>query len=133
MAPTLKPAQKLVLACDVRSTTIHSDTRILRNILFNLVSNASKYSGDTKTIFLSCSDTPSHTAFSVRDEGIGIPKEDQKHMFERFFRASNAGQVQGTGLGLNIIKRYVELLNGSIDFTSEYGEGSTFTFHIPLS
>ena len=132
MAPTLKPSQKLVLACHARLTTIHSDTRVLRNILFNLVSNASKYSDDGKTIFLGCTDTPGHTTFAVRDEGIGIPKEDQKHMFERFFRASNAGQVQGTGLGLNIIKRYVELLSGSIGFTSEYGQGSTFTFHIPL-
>ena len=70
--------------------------------------------------------------FHVRDEGIGIPEEDFKHMFQRFFRASNAGNVQGTGLGLNIVKRYADLLQGSINFTSSYGEGSTFSISIPI-
>jgi signal transduction histidine kinase len=71
--------------------------------------------------------------FSIRDEGIGIPMEDQRHMFERFFRASNAGNIQGTGLGLNIVKRYVELLNGTISFASEYKKGSIFTISIPVA
>jgi signal transduction histidine kinase len=70
--------------------------------------------------------------FHIRDEGIGIPKEDHKHLFDRFFRASNAGNIQGTGLGLNIVKRYVDLLNGSITFSSEYEKGSTFIVSIPL-
>ena len=70
--------------------------------------------------------------FHVRDEGIGIPEEDLKHMFERFFRASNAGNIQGTGLGLNIVKRYAELLNGSVSLTSRPGEGSTFSISLPL-
>ena len=71
-------------------------------------------------------------SFDVRDEGIGIPEEDQKHMFDRFFRASNAGNVQGTGLGLNIVKRYLDLLDGSITFSSKYGEGTTFKVIIPI-
>ena len=68
---------------------------------------------------------------SIEDEGIGIPEGDKKHMFERFFRATNAGNVQGTGLGLNIVKRYVDLLKGSIWFTSEHKKGSIFFVSIP--
>ena len=68
----------------------------------------------------------------IKDEGIGIPQEDQKHLFDRFFRASNASSIQGTGLGLHIVKRYVELLNGTISFESEVMGGSTFIVSIPL-
>jgi signal transduction histidine kinase len=110
---------------------IYSDARILRHILFNLISNASKYSDIGKRIFIECNRHPDRVSFSVRDEGIGIPKDEQKHLFDRFFRASNAGQVQGTGLGLNIVKRYADLIGGSISFTSEAGTGSIFTIVIP--
>ncbi len=127
----LKEGQKLLINCDSSANIISTDARILRNILFNLVSNASKYSDQGKNIYLDCSIQMPQVVFSIRDQGIGIPQEDQKHMFERFFRASNAGSVQGTGLGLNIVKRYVELLNGIITFTSEYGTGSTFVISIP--
>lgn len=132
ITPTFKPGQHLNL--DLRSgpDSIYTDVRILRNILFNLISNASKYSEADKQIFLRSRQEGDHALFIVRDEGIGIPKEDQKHMFDRFFRASNAGNVQGTGLGLNIVKRYAELLGGTIAFTSEYGKGSTFTLKIPV-
>jgi signal transduction histidine kinase len=115
----------------MNATKLRSDPRILRHILFNLISNASKYSEINNAIYVTCSGDQSGVAFSVRDEGIGIPHEDFKHMFQRFFRASNAGTIQGTGLGLNIVKRYVDLLKGTIDFTSEYGKGSTFTATIP--
>ncbi len=69
--------------------------------------------------------------FHVKDQGIGIPIEDQKHLFDRFFRASNTANIQGTGLGLNIVKRYVDLLSGEINFTSEFGKGTTFHIKIP--
>jgi signal transduction histidine kinase len=111
---------------------LRSDARILRNILFNLITNASKYSDVNKPIYIDCYENNGSVSFDVRDEGIGIPEEDQKHMFDRFFRASNAGNVQGTGLGLNIVKRYLDLLDGSIKFTSKYGEGSTFYVMIPV-
>ncbi|MBA4058756.1 MAG: PAS domain-containing sensor histidine kinase, partial [Marivirga sp.] len=102
-------------------------------IMFNLISNASKYSDANKNIYLSCTKKGSNILFTVKDEGIGIPIEDQKHLFDRFFRASNAGNIHGTGLGLNIVKRYIELLNGEITFTSEYGKGSTFQIEIPAN
>ena len=69
---------------------------------------------------------------NIQDEGIGIPESDTKHIFDRFFRASNASNIQGTGLGLNIVKRYIELLDGNISFTSEEGKGSAFTIILPL-
>ena len=68
----------------------------------------------------------------IVDQGIGIPIEDQKHLFTRFFRAHNADNIQGTGLGLNIVKRYVDLMEGLIEFKSGLGEGSTFIVSIPL-
>jgi len=129
---SLKEGQHLHIDCEDKIDNLKSDPRILRNILFNLISNASKYSNIGKPIYLYCFKTKDGITFSVRDEGIGIPHDDQKHMFDRFFRASNAGNIQGTGLGLNIVKRYVELLNGTINFISEYEKGSTFTVFIPL-
>lgn len=131
MASSLRPGQRIVRHCEILTRTVISDVRILRNIFFNLISNASKYSAEGKTIHVTCREEGDRIYFSVRDEGIGIPEEDQRHMFDRFFRASNAGNVQGTGLGLNIVKRYVELLGGRIFFQSELGKGSTFTAWIP--
>ncbi len=128
---TLKEGQTLKINLTPEVSFIDTDARILRNILFNLISNASKYSPINKNIYLDCTLENQRVIFNIRDEGIGIPNEDHKHMFDRFFRASNAGNVQGTGLGLNIVKRYVDLLNGTIKFISEYGKGSTFTVSIP--
>lgn len=132
LTPTLKPGQKMVIHCPEGPPYIYCDPRILRNILFNLISNASKYSPNDKPVFVHCRQEDESVIFVVRDEGIGIPLEDQRHMFERFFRASNAGNVQGTGLGLNIVRRYVELLDGAISFVSEYQKGSVFTVRIPI-
>ncbi|MBS1681005.1 MAG: PAS domain S-box protein [Bacteroidetes bacterium] len=130
--PLLKEGQVLELQGNTNSKSIESDPRILRNIMFNLISNASKYSHVGKKISLICSQKDSHIRFTVKDEGIGILKEEQKHLFDRFFRASNAGNIQGTGLGLNIVKRYAELLKGTVTFESEYGVGSSFTLDIPI-
>lgn len=129
---SLKTGQQLKIACDEGVEQIYTDVRIFRNVLFNLISNASKYSEEGKAIEIDCKPEGKGMVFRIQDQGIGIPREDHKHMFERFFRASNAGNVQGTGLGLNIVKRYVDLLGGTISFTSEYGKGSTFTVWIPV-
>lgn len=132
ITPTLKKGQVLNIRCDPAPEYLDSDPRILRNILFNLISNASKYSGESTPITIECFGDQKSVGFAIADQGIGIPAEDQKHMFDRFFRASNAGNVQGTGLGLNIVKRYVELLDGTISFSSEFGKGSVFTIIIPI-
>jgi PAS domain S-box-containing protein len=132
ITPTFKEGQELKLNCNGAVQRIYSDSRILRNILFNLLSNASKYSEINNPIYVECNASSEGVSFSISDEGIGIPEEDQKHLFDRFFRASNAGNAQGTGLGLNIVKRYAELLNGTITFKSEHGKGSSFTVWIPI-
>jgi len=127
----LKTGQTMVIACAADLKAIQSDARILRNVLFNLISNASKYSDPGKQIYLSCERSNGQVIVHVRDEGIGIPVEDQRHLFDRFFRASNSGNIQGTGLGLNIVKRYLDLVAGHISFTSLPGAGSTFHISIP--
>ena len=101
--------------------------------MFNLISNASKYSEPGKLIEITITNAQPDLSIAIRDEGMGIPEEDHKHLFERFFRAGNVSNIQGTGLGLNIVKRYVELLKGKISFTSAYKKGSTFTVSIPSS
>ena len=130
---TLRPNQKIIINEPLPVIRIRSDVRILRNIMFNLISNASKYSDAGKNIYIDTSRRADNIIFDIVDHGIGIPEEDFKHMFDRFFRASNAADTQGTGLGLNIVKRYVELLNGSVTFISRYGEGSTFSIKLPLN
>jgi PAS domain S-box-containing protein len=127
----LKDGQTVTTACPPDLDEIWTDTRTLRNILYNLISNASKYSDAGKQVHVSAESKNSRVFFYVTDEGIGIPADDQKHLFDRFFRASNAGNIQGTGLGLHIVKRYVDLISGEVSFTSTYGKGSTFYFSIP--
>jgi PAS domain S-box-containing protein len=126
----MKSGQEIKVNC-TSDELVLTDPRILRNILFNLLSNAIKYSDTGKMIYLNINQTKSHFEISIKDEGIGIPEEDKRHLFDRFFRASNASNIPGTGLGLNIVRRYVELLGGSITFNSEYNQGTTFSINIP--
>jgi PAS domain S-box-containing protein len=131
LTPILKDGQQIVTECPTDTVDFSIDKRILRNITFNLISNASKYSDPGKNIYLSWRLSDDGLELSIQDEGIGIPEEDQKRLFEQFFRASNASNIQGTGLGLNIVKRYVDLLGGRISFESEFGKGTRFTISIP--
>ncbi len=128
----LKSGQKIDHQCVGKVKLVRTDERILKNILFNLMSNAIKYSPENATIYCVTSFEHNHLKIEIKDEGIGIPKNEQKHLFDRFFRASNVENIQGTGLGLNIVKRYIDLLNGRISFTSEEGEGSCFVIEIPI-
>jgi PAS domain S-box-containing protein len=116
-----------------KSTEVYLDQKLYRNILINLISNAIKFSDDDGTIAISTSVDKSGITISIKDYGIGISKEDQQHLFERFFRAQNATNIQGTGLGLNIVAKYVELMNGTITFESELNKGTTFTIKFPLN
>ena len=108
-------------------TEIVQDKMILRNILLNLLSNACKYSHENRPIDLYTEVSNDNVIIKMRDYGIGIPEEDQSRIFSNFFRAKNATGIQGTGLGLNIVKRYMELLNGTVEFISLPNEGTTFT------
>ncbi len=111
-------------------TNIVQDRKMLRHIVSNLLSNAIKYS-DTD-IEMHTSVTKGKLIIEVKDNGIGIPKEGQQYLFQRFFRAKNVEHLQGTGLGLSIVERYLELLGGTIEFTSTLGKGSTFIIMLPL-
>lgn len=124
----LKPGQQIVYH-HAGDCMIYTDQRIVRNIMLNLLSNASKYSENEITV--NSSIIGNDIRISISDTGIGIPEEEQKYLFSKFFRAGNVGSVQGTGLGLSIVQRYVELLKGNITFVSEYKKGTTFTLAIP--
>ncbi len=107
------------------------DEHLVKNILINLISNAFKYSPNGEDVDLISVVEKGMLSIKVRDYGIGIPEQDQQHMFDRFFRATNVTNIQGTGLGLVIVKRYLDLMNGSISFESKEHEGTTFTIVIP--
>ncbi len=109
---------------------VHADKQFMRHILINLINNSIKYSPENSKITIETI-VEETAVISIKDEGMGIPLEDQPHLFERFFRAGNSSTIQGTGLGLNIVQRYVELMHGKIKVLSEENKGSIFVIEIP--
>ncbi|WP_276370746.1 PAS domain-containing sensor histidine kinase [Chryseolinea sp. H1M3-3] len=107
------------------------DQKKLYYIMVNLISNSLKYS--SADVHVHCENKDGFITVKVQDFGIGIPEEEQQLLFSKFFRAHNTGSIQGTGLGLTIVKRYVELMSGKISFTSKSGEGTTFVIQVPQS
>jgi PAS domain S-box-containing protein len=105
---------------------VQLDLSMLRNVFINLISNALKFSPETGLIEVETDVSDMQILISVRDHGIGISEEDQKHLFERFFRGKNATNIQGTGLGLHIVSKYVELMGGTISVHSTLDEGTKF-------
>lgn len=131
MKSVAKAGQTFHIECDEKCL-FNTDLQILRNVLTNLVSNAIKYSPENAQIDLTSSlDIKGNMKISIVDRGIGIPKKDHDRMFGRFFRAANVTNIEGTGLGLTIVSRYVQLLQGEIKFESEEGKGSTFYVMLP--
>lgn len=112
--------------------TCFFDPKLMKNILLNLISNAIKFSPTDGEITVKSEIAPDQLTIAVADNGIGIPEEDREHLFERFFRGNNVTNIQGTGLGLNIVARYVDLMNGTIAIDSEQHKGTTVTIGIPL-
>lgn len=110
---------------------VELDRNLLKNCIVNLISNAIKYSGEDTFIEFNTEINPAYFTVSVRDNGIGIPHADQRHLFEAFFRAHNTGDIPGTGLGLNIVSRYVDLMNGEIEFDSVVNQGTSFIIKFP--
>jgi signal transduction histidine kinase len=102
------------------------DPSLLKHIVQNLLSNAIKFSPEQDTITVRTTLTEGKLVCSIKDNGIGISKEDQQHLFERFFRGNNVSDIQGTGLGLHIVSKYAELMNGSIRCRSEENKGTEF-------
>lgn len=109
------------------------DRKLIRHCLVNLLSNAIKYSGENGVITLSSFISEAGCRIVLADDGLGIPAEDQPHIFESFFRASNVIDKQGTGLGLSIVQRYCGLMSGTVTFKSQEHQGSTFTLWVPVT
>ena len=121
-----KIGQEIIFSSAVDNLSINLDPKLLRHILINLVSNAIKYSPENSKIIVQIKETEKTVSLSIQDEGMGIPEVEQKNVFERFFRAKNAQNIEGTGLGLNIVKQYVALMEGTVEFKSQANKGTTF-------
>lgn len=107
------------------------DRQLLRNVMFNLLSNAIKFSPEGAEIDVRVEVKDDEVEIAVKDQGIGISEADMKNLFERFFRGANAVAIPGTGLGLNIVTKYLELMQGTIRCTSRLDEGTTFYITLP--
>ncbi len=128
----LKAGQKIEYPLNIEEVRIMQDEKIVALTLTNLLHNAIKYSPENTTIFLEVEVMEEQIIIRIKDQGVGIPAGDQKHIFERYFRAENVLTTQGTGIGLNIVKTHIESLGGSIEFESEENRGSVFTVVLPL-
>ena len=125
--------QTIITTINNRDKIVYSDQNIIKNIIYNLISNAIKYSNEGQEIHFNSLFEKNILTIEVIDQGIGIPKTEQKNLFSRFFRAKNATNIKGTGLGLNIVKSYLDLLNGNINFESRENVGSKFIVKIPIA
>lgn len=128
-----KDNQNIVYQHTGTGRNVKLDQSLLKNCIINLISNAIKYSGENTFIEFNTEVTEDLLIVTVKDNGIGIPETDQKHLFEAFFRAHNTGNIPGTGLGLNIVTRYAHLMRGKITFESKVGSGTSFTLSFPIS
>jgi PAS domain S-box-containing protein len=126
----VKPGQTIAWQLDCPNP-VQLDASLLRKIMVNLLSNALKYSGAGSTVTVRAACRDQLLTLSVADQGIGISAEDQTHLFERFFRARNVTTIPGTGLGLYIIARYLELMGGTVALQSALGKGTTVTITVP--
>jgi PAS domain S-box-containing protein len=129
---TLKSGQNIEYPRDLEGTVLYQDEKILELVLSNLLGNAIKYSPENTLIKLEIEVNEKSIMFTVTDQGIGIPEKDQKHIFERYFRAENALLNQGTGIGLNIAKVHLENLGGTISFSSKENSGTRFIVELPI-
>jgi len=130
---TLKDGQEITYPKEIEDHELHMDEKILELILSNLLGNAIKYSPENTLIEFRVDFEGESIVFEVEDQGRGIPQKDQKHIFERYFRAENALLDQGTGIGLNIARTHLENLGGSISFKSMENKGTTFVIKVPMN
>ena len=126
----LKPGQKFNFKFEGEEK-IHADKKLLRNILINLISNAAKFSDADLPITITAKSDGEKNIITVADKGIGISQKDQEHLFTMFYRGTNVTNIQGTGLGLHIVKRYLDLINGTVNLQSTLGKGTSITITFP--
>jgi PAS domain S-box-containing protein len=129
---SIRLTHQVIYQSEAHDLEVFADRKLIRQIFTNLLTNAAQYSSPESRIQIRLHQDDQDAVLEVIDEGIGIPEADQKHLFTAFHRAENVGNIKGTGLGLAIAKRAVELHGGSIRFTSQLGEGTTFTVRIPI-
>ncbi|HEK19108.1 MULTISPECIES: PAS domain-containing sensor histidine kinase [unclassified Mucilaginibacter] len=127
MQMVAKQNQHIIYQHTGKQSLVNLDQNLLKNCIFNLIANAIKYSGENTFIEFNTEIADDICTVMVKDNGIGIPEKDQKNLFEPFFRAHNTGNIPGTGLGLNIVARYTQLMGGSISFSSIVNQGTSFT------
>ena len=127
----LKNGQQINYPENIDDISLHQDEKILELTLSNLIYNAIKYSPEHAVIDIDIHQNETTTILKIKDNGIGIPENDQKNIFNRYFRAENALLMQGTGIGLNMVKDHLENLNGTISFESIENKGSTFVIELP--
>jgi PAS domain S-box-containing protein len=125
MQPITKPDQELLYEHDGEEHIV-LDPTLLKHIVMNLISNAIKFSPQGKPIQIKTEADLEFCRLMVKDSGIGISPDDQQHLMERFFRGANATNIQGTGLGLHIVAKYAELMNGTVECFSELERGTSF-------
>ena len=131
MQSLAKKDQRIHCQCS-QEWQLDSDKRMVKNILINLLSNAVKFSHEGAPIYLEAEPRPGGgILLSVQDKGIGISAEDQQHLFSSFFRGANALNIEGTGLGLHIVRRYLDLLQGAIRLESTLDQGTRVTIELP--
>ena len=118
--------------CTTSGINIHADEIMLRQVLVNLISNAVKYSQPHPEIQVDLTVRNEQAVLTIRDNGIGIPENEKKEIFQPFYRASNVRGIEGHGLGLNIVKETIELHNGTIRFESVQHQGTTFIVQLPV-
>jgi two-component system sensor kinase FixL len=133
MQIALKGGQKIIFSHRGLEKVVQLDQNLLKNCIIILIDNAIKYSGEESEIYFCTKINENSCTVRICDNGIGIPMEDQKHLFEAFFRANNTGKISGNGLGLSILSRYTGLMNGTVDFRSRLNRGTLFTLTFPLS
>lgn len=128
----LSAFHNIVVSQEPMPRAIAADAKKLEQIFTNLLSNAVKYAPDNPRIEVRLSRLDGQAVVSVRDHGLGIPKDDLPRLFQRYFRARTATGIAGTGIGLNLVKRLVELHEGTVEVESVEGSGTTFTVRLPI-
>jgi PAS domain S-box-containing protein len=128
----LKEGQRINYPINIDAIDLYHDEKILEIMMSNLLHNAIKYSSENSAIDIEIKIKDNWLILKIKDEGIGIPVEEQNHIFERYFRAENVLTLQGTGIGLNIVKGHVDKFGGDISFISAKNLGTTFTVKLPL-
>ena len=125
--------KNLTINSDLDKITYYSNADIINHIWLNLITNAIKYTNDNGTISIKLKEIGKTIIFTIQDDGIGIEADKQKYIFNEYYQADESHKSKGVGLGLSVVKKIIELANGSIEVFSEEGKGTTFVVKLKKS